>query len=105
MRHLHVKFSEHVDISPLSKKIVTILQPLGSCEDFNIVKRENETCLLEEVSGTGFETFDGGMWYQKFFHNWLKTMSFKENCSLNGLRKIHVIYIFVQRYQRNALMV
>ena len=61
MRHLNVKISEHVDISPLTKKHVTILQTLGSCEDFNIIKRENKTCLLEEVSGTGFETFDRGM--------------------------------------------
>lgn len=61
MRHLNVKISKHIDISPLTKKLVTILQPLECCEDFNIIKRENETCLLEEVSGTGFETFDGGM--------------------------------------------
>ena len=61
VRHLNVKISKHIDISPLTKKLVTILQPLECCEDFNIIKRENETCLLEEVSGTGFETFDGGM--------------------------------------------
>ena len=101
MRHLNVKISKHIDISPLTKKLVTILQPLESCEDFNIIKRENETCLLEEVSGTGFETFDGGMWSQRSFCNWLKTMNFKEKCSLNGLRKIHVIYVL----ERNALMV